>query len=57
MYGNDFGWGRPLTVQSGVANKFDGQLTVFPGPEERSMDLEACLSPEKLLAGSCESAT
>jgi hypothetical protein len=57
VYGNDFGWGRPLTVQSGVANKFDGQLTVFPGPEERSMDLEACLSPEKLLAGSCESAT
>jgi hypothetical protein len=50
VYGNDFGWGRPLAVRSGVGNKFDGKLTVFPGPEEGSMDFEACLSPETLLA-------
>ncbi|KAE7996392.1 hypothetical protein FH972_001122 [Carpinus fangiana] len=50
VYGNDFGWGRPLAVRSGVGNKFDGKLTVFPGPEEGSIDFEACLSPETLLA-------
>ncbi|KAE8022701.1 hypothetical protein FH972_008482 [Carpinus fangiana] len=42
--------GRPLAVRSGVGNKFDGKLTVFPGPEEGSIDFEACLSPETLLA-------
>ena len=50
MYGNDFGWGRPIAVRSGVGNKFDGKLTVFPGVEEGSMDFEACLSPETLQA-------
>ncbi|XP_059457947.1 uncharacterized acetyltransferase At3g50280-like [Corylus avellana] len=50
VYGNDFGWGRPLAVRSGVGNKYDGKLTVFPGPEEGSIDFEACLSPETLLA-------
>ncbi|GLT67440.1 hypothetical protein SLA2020_397510 [Shorea laevis] len=50
VYGNDFGWGRPLAVRSGVGNKYDGKLTVFAGREEGSIDFEACLSPEKLLA-------
>jgi hypothetical protein len=50
VYGNDFGWGRPLAVRSGVGNKFDRKLTVFPRPEEGSIDFEACLSPEMLLA-------
>jgi hypothetical protein len=50
VYGNDFGWGRPIAVRSGVGNKFDGKLTVFPGVEEGSMDFEACLSPETLQA-------
>ncbi|GLT67438.1 hypothetical protein SLA2020_397490 [Shorea laevis] len=50
VYGNDFGWGRPLAVRSGVGNKSDGKLTVFPGLEEGSIDFEACLSPETLLA-------
>ncbi|KAK4580687.1 hypothetical protein RGQ29_024366 [Quercus rubra] len=50
VYGNDFGWGRPIAVRSGVGNKFDGKLTVFPGVEEGSMDFEACLSPEILEA-------
>jgi hypothetical protein len=50
VYSNDFGWGRPLAVRSSVGNKFDGKLTVFPGPEEGSIDFEACLSPEMLLA-------
>ncbi|KAM4080122.1 hypothetical protein ACB094_09G167500 [Castanea mollissima] len=50
VYGNDFGWGRPVAVRSGVSNKYDGKLTVFPGIEEGSMDFEACLSPETLQA-------
>nr|POE52879.1 putative acetyltransferase [Quercus suber] len=50
VYGNDFGWGRPIAVRSGAGNKFYGKLTVFPGVEEGSMDFEACLSPETLQA-------
>ncbi|XVF59389.1 hypothetical protein PTKIN_Ptkin07bG0271900 [Pterospermum kingtungense] len=48
MYGNDFGWGRPVVVRSGSANKFEGKLTLFCGVEEGSIDIEACLSPETL---------
>ncbi|KAK0603901.1 hypothetical protein LWI29_009908 [Acer saccharum] len=48
VYGNDFGWGRPIAVRSGPANKFDGKMTIFPGSEEGSVDIEACLSPETL---------
>ncbi|RWR91174.1 hypothetical protein CKAN_02031800 [Cinnamomum micranthum f. kanehirae] len=47
MYGNDFGWGKPLAVRSGYANKFDGKVTSYPGSEGGgSMDLEICLLPE-----------
>ncbi|XVF59387.1 hypothetical protein PTKIN_Ptkin07bG0271700 [Pterospermum kingtungense] len=48
MYGNDFGWGRPIAVRSGSANKFEGKVTLFCGAEEGSIDVEACLSPETL---------
>nr|POE52880.1 putative acetyltransferase [Quercus suber] len=44
------GIAKPIAVRSGVSNKFDGKLTVFPGVEEGSMDFEACLSPEILEA-------
>ncbi|KAM4091855.1 hypothetical protein ACJW30_09G168000 [Castanea mollissima] len=37
VYGNDFGWGRPITVRSGLGNKSDGNI-----------DFEACLSFETL---------
>lgn len=50
VFGNDFGWGRPLAVRSRTANKFDGKLTVFQGAEEGSIDFEACLSPQTLHA-------
>ncbi|XP_022739948.1 uncharacterized acetyltransferase At3g50280-like [Durio zibethinus] len=50
MYGNDFGWGRPIAVRSGSANKFDGKITVFCGAKEGSIDIEACLLPETLEA-------
>ncbi|CAB4287389.1 unnamed protein product [Prunus armeniaca] len=50
VFGNDFGWGRPLAVRSGVGNKFDGKLTVYPGAEDGSIDFEACLLPQTLQA-------
>ncbi|XP_062010962.1 uncharacterized acetyltransferase At3g50280-like [Rosa rugosa] len=50
VYGNDFGWGRPVAVRSGAGNKYDGKLTVFPGAEEGSIEFEACLSCETLQA-------
>ena len=50
VYGNDFGWGKPVAVRSGSADKSDGKITLFPGAEEGSIDIEVCLSPETLLA-------
>ncbi|KAG5532517.1 hypothetical protein RHGRI_026964 [Rhododendron griersonianum] len=50
MYGNDFGWGKPVAVQCGSANKNDGKMTLFPGVEEGSIDVEVCLAPEKLVS-------
>ncbi|XP_043698803.1 uncharacterized acetyltransferase At3g50280-like [Telopea speciosissima] len=49
MFDNDFGWGRPLAVRSGRANKFDGKISAFPGREGGgSVDLEVCLAPETM---------
>jgi len=49
VYGNDFGWGRPLAVRSGSGNKVDGKVTVYKGCDGRgSMAREVCLSPEAL---------
>ncbi|XVE82822.1 hypothetical protein DITRI_Ditri16bG0036300 [Diplodiscus trichospermus] len=50
IYGNDFGWGRPVAVRSGPGNKHDGKITVFRGVDEGSIDIEACLSRETLEA-------
>uniref|UniRef100_A0A7N0V894 Uncharacterized protein n=1 Tax=Kalanchoe fedtschenkoi TaxID=63787 RepID=A0A7N0V894_KALFE len=50
VYGNDFGWGRPVAVRSGGANKPGGKLTLFPGAEDGSMDVEICLQAETLEA-------
>ncbi|XP_009799023.1 putative acetyltransferase At3g50280 [Nicotiana tabacum] len=49
MYDNDFGWGRPIAVLSGRANKFDGKISAFPGREGGgSVDLEVVLAPETM---------
>ncbi|KAH7866368.1 hypothetical protein Vadar_019432 [Vaccinium darrowii] len=46
MYDNDFGWGRPVAVRSGKANKFDGKISAFPGREGGgAVDLEVVLAP------------
>ncbi|KAA8539629.1 hypothetical protein F0562_026321 [Nyssa sinensis] len=49
MYDNDFGWGRPMAVRSGGANKFDGKISAFPGREGGGdVDLEVVLAPETM---------
>ncbi|PKI46640.1 hypothetical protein CRG98_032982 [Punica granatum] len=51
MFDNDFGWGRPMAVRSGRANKFDGKFSAFPGREgSGSVDIEVVLSPETMAA-------
>ncbi|KAI3449625.1 hypothetical protein Pfo_006290 [Paulownia fortunei] len=50
VYGNDFGWGKPVAVRNGRANSFDGRITISGGLEEGSMEIEACLFPETLSA-------
>ena len=50
VYGNDFGWGKPVGVRSGGSNKRNGKITVFAGAEEGSIDIEVCLSFEILEA-------
>ncbi|CAL9074865.1 unnamed protein product [Musa textilis] len=49
--GNSFGWGNPVAVRSGRANKFDGKMSAFPGRDGGgSVDLEMCLAPETMAA-------
>ncbi|KAL8241040.1 hypothetical protein R6Q59_014395 [Mikania micrantha] len=49
MFDNDFGWGAPVAVRSGRANKFDGKISAFPGRDGGgSVDLEVVLSPETM---------
>jgi hypothetical protein len=49
VYGNDFGWGKPLTVRSGPGNKLDGKTSVFEGRGGGgAVALEVCLAPDTL---------
>ncbi|RLN05354.1 putative acetyltransferase [Panicum miliaceum] len=49
VFGNDFGWGKPVAIRSGAGNKADGKATVFEGPERGgSMSLEVCIAPDAL---------
>ncbi|KAJ8550964.1 hypothetical protein K7X08_000334 [Anisodus acutangulus] len=49
MYDNDFGWGRSIAVRSGMANKFDGKISAFPGRQGNgTVDLEVVLAPETM---------
>ncbi|KAL2499668.1 HXXXD-type acyl-transferase family protein [Abeliophyllum distichum] len=50
VYGNDFGWGKPVAARGGLGNKFDGKLTIFPGVEEGSIEIEIRLTPQALHA-------
>ncbi|CAO2190097.1 unnamed protein product [Urochloa humidicola] len=47
VFGNDFGWGKPVTVRSGAGNKADGKAAVYEGPEPGgSVSVELCLTPD-----------
>ncbi|KAI3454681.1 hypothetical protein Pfo_011344, partial [Paulownia fortunei] len=50
VYGNDFGWGKPIAVRSGKGQIFDGKMTVFPGVVADGIDIEVFLAPETLQA-------
>ncbi|XP_050222447.1 protein ENHANCED PSEUDOMONAS SUSCEPTIBILITY 1-like [Mercurialis annua] len=50
VYGNDFGWGKPIAVRSGHGNRFDGLIAVYPGPEQGSLDVEVCVLHDVLQA-------
>ena len=50
VYGNDFGWGKPVAVRSGDANKRNGKISVFAGAEKGSIGIEVCLPHEILEA-------
>ncbi|KAL1541630.1 hypothetical protein AAHA92_25829 [Salvia divinorum] len=50
VYGNDFGWGKPIAVRSGRAQKFDGLVVVLPAAEAGGIDVEVCLAAETLQA-------
>ncbi|MED6169688.1 hypothetical protein PIB30_023712 [Stylosanthes scabra] len=55
MYDNDFGWGKPVAVRSGAANKFDGKMSAFPGRNGGgSVDLEVVLAPDAMAALECD---
>ncbi|MCL7033185.1 hypothetical protein MKW94_006719 [Papaver nudicaule] len=46
MYGNDFGWGRPVAMKTGASGKSYGITTVNQGPVEGSVDIDLCLPVE-----------
>ena len=51
MFNNDFGWGKPLAVRSGAANKFDGKISAVPARRgDASVDLEVVLAPDAMAA-------
>jgi len=50
VFGNDFGWGKPVAFRRGGANKNRRRIIVYAGAEEGSIDIEVCLSYEILEA-------
>ncbi|RYR28664.1 hypothetical protein Ahy_B01g052799 isoform A [Arachis hypogaea] len=49
VYGNDFGWGKPVAVRAG-SNIGEGMVVLFGGKEEGSVDVQVCLPYEILEA-------
>lgn len=50
VYGNDFGWGKPIAVRRGNGQKVDGMVTVYPAAAAGGIDAEVCLAPEVMQA-------
>ncbi|XP_010426570.1 PREDICTED: uncharacterized acetyltransferase At3g50280-like [Camelina sativa] len=49
MYNKDFGWGKPIAARSGPSSSFNGKLTLFPGINEGSIDVQATLRSDVLV--------
>ena len=49
VYGCDFGWGKPLALRTGRANKYDGKVSLFPSRDSGGgdIDVEVALAPEQ----------
>ncbi|PON75276.1 Transferase [Trema orientale] len=54
VYGNEFGWGKPVAVRRGPSNKSDGNLSSCPGAEEGSIDFEVCLKSDTFYSMDCD---
>ncbi|KAK9080213.1 hypothetical protein SSX86_001889 [Deinandra increscens subsp. villosa] len=55
MYGCEFGLGKAVAARSGIVNKADGKMTMYPGREGGgSMDVEVCLLPEYMMDLECD---
>lgn len=50
VYGNDFGWGKPVGVRSGKGLYFDGNVTTFPSAVAGGVEVQVCSTPETLQA-------
>ncbi|RZC52779.1 hypothetical protein C5167_021203 [Papaver somniferum] len=46
MYGNDFGWGRPIATKTGIRGKSNGMTVLNEGPDEGSIDIDISLPME-----------
>ncbi|KFK28407.1 hypothetical protein AALP_AA8G510900 [Arabis alpina] len=44
VYGNDFGWGKPIAVRAGPGNVTEGKLIAYPGIEQGNIEIQTCLS-------------
>ncbi|KAL1216347.1 putative acetyltransferase [Cardamine amara subsp. amara] len=49
VYNKDFGWGKPIAARSGLSSSFNGKLTLFPGSNEGSFDVQATLRSDVLV--------
>ncbi|CAH8346719.1 unnamed protein product [Eruca vesicaria subsp. sativa] len=44
VYGNDFGWGKPIAVRGGPGNSSDGKLVVYSGVEDGTIEIQTSLT-------------
>lgn len=54
LYGNDFGWGKPVAVRSGMNNRLAGIVKASPAAEAGGIDLEVQLAKETIEALECD---
>ncbi|XP_073128234.1 protein ENHANCED PSEUDOMONAS SUSCEPTIBILITY 1-like [Henckelia pumila] len=50
VYGNNFGWGKPIAARSGVGSKFDGRIKVHAAADSDGINVTAYSTKESLEA-------